>query len=60
MVGVSRCDWVGRAPLEEGVGFVPFEEVGGKVVVVVGAGVGESCGSGVKGGKLDGGPYGRC
>ena len=32
-----------------GVGFVPFKEVGGKVVVVVGAGVGESCGSGVKG-----------
>ena len=26
--------------------FVTFEELGGKVVVVVGAGVGESCGSG--------------
>ena len=31
-------------------GLVPVKEVGGKVVVVVGAGVGEtSCGSGVKG-----------
>ena len=29
--------------------FVTFKELGGKVVVVVGAGVGESCGSGVKG-----------
>ena len=32
-----------------GVVFVTFKELGGKVVVVVGAGVGESCGSGVKG-----------
>ena len=37
-----------------GVGFVPFKEVGGKVVVVVGAGMGESCGSGVKRGKVKG------